>query len=229
MTMRTLIVLVAALAGVTVATAQQSIRIHPRPLPTVDGSEQMLVKRFPSGGEFVLTVNKGQDVTYFQIQWFKDGQPIPGETAQELRRPVATEELEGQYTVQMTSPCATVMSKPTRVIVGNVAFPLTSEVGTPGRTDEVAELAPFDLEECKPNPVSDKTTIAFTTRVAAPITLHLVDIDGRIVATLANEHFPAGKHSVVVNTRDHDLSNSMYFYVMQAPGFIASKPLIIVR
>jgi hypothetical protein len=216
-------------ASVAVAVAQQSIRIHPRPLPTVDGSEQMLVKRFPTGGEFVLTVNKGQDVTYFQIQWFKDGEPIPGETAQELRRPVATEELEGQYTVQMTSPCATVMSKPTRVLVGNVAFPVTSEVGTPGRTDEVVELAPFDLRECQPNPVSEKTTITFTTRVAAPITLHLIDIDGRIVATLADEHFPAGKHDVVVNSRDHNLSNSMYFYVMQAPGFIASKPLIIVR
>jgi hypothetical protein len=229
MNIRTLAVCAFLVAGSVAVSAQQSIRIHPKPLPTVDGSEQMLVKRFPAGGEFVLTVNKGQDVTYFQIQWFKDGQPIPGETAQELRRPVATEELEGQYTVQMTSPCATVMSKPTRVIVGNVPFPVTSEVGTPGRTDEVAGLEPFELRECQPNPVSDKTTITFTTRVAAPITLHLIDIDGRIVATLANEHFPAGKHDVVLNTREHDLSNSMYFYVMQAPGFIASKPLIIVR
>lgn len=216
---------------VAMSLSAQSIRVHPRPLPTVDGSEHMMVKRFPMGREFVLTVSKGQDVSYFQIQWFKDGVAMPGETAQELRRPIATTELEGQYTVQMTSPCASVTSKPTRVIVGNVPFPITSQIGegVAGRTDDVAELAAFELRECQPNPVSDKATITFTMQVAAPVTLHLVDMDGRIVATLANEQFPAGKHDVVLNTREYDLSSSMYYYVMQAPGFIATKPLVIVR
>ncbi|MCU0329484.1 MAG: hypothetical protein MUC47_00725 [Candidatus Kapabacteria bacterium] len=211
--------------------AGQSIRVLPRPTPAVDGVTGALVKRMPAGTEFLLTVNKGQDVSYMNIQWFKDGVKIEGETSQELRRPIATEDMNGVYTVEMSSPCATVLSKPIRVVVGTVRFPLNTQTreGSAGPLNDDGTMDEFSLNEAVPNPVSDVTTITFYTPIQAQVVLKLVNAHGVEIATLVQEDLPRGQHSIALNTREHNVAAGVYYYILQAPGINISKPLVVVR
>ena len=64
-------------------TAGTTVRILPTPRQAnVDGMPGASIKRMPLGGEFLLTVNKGEDVSFYQLQWFKNGVAIPGQTGQ---------------------------------------------------------------------------------------------------------------------------------------------------
>jgi len=215
-------------------TAGQVVRIIPAPRTAqVDGATDLLIKRMPEGAPFLLTVNKDQDVSYFTIKWFKDGVEIPGATSQDLAYPIASADLAGVYTVELSSPCASVMSKAMQVIVEDRSFQVNTEITTnddavAGRLHEIAESG-YALRECQPNPVTDQAKIEFVTGTAAPVTLKVVDLNGNVVATLVNDVLPAGEHSVSINTRDHNMSNALYYYVLTAPGYTATKPMMLVK
>ncbi|MCO6466671.1 MAG: T9SS type A sorting domain-containing protein [Bradyrhizobiaceae bacterium] len=232
--MRRLFILSALLIAVSLPSfAALTVRVVPRPRNVdVDGNVEMSVKHMVAGAPFVLTVCKDQDVRHFDIQWFKDGVKLEGETGQHLRYPLATADLAGVYTVSMSSPCATVMSKPMTVVVENRRFALNTEIGgndgVAGHTNEVG-VPTFTLHECSPNPVTDRTTITFETSSTSPVTLKVVDLNGNVIATLVNDVVPAGTHSVDFNTREHNMASELYYYVLSAPGFTATKPLMLVK
>lgn len=232
--MRKPIFLIALLLTVALpSVAALTVRVVPRPKNIdVDGSTEYLVKHMIAGAPFVLTVCKGQDVRHYDIQWYKDGIAIPGETAQELRYPIASAEMIGTYTVTMASPCATVTSKPMHVVVEARQYSLNTEIGNndgvAGRVNE-SETVTFNLHECTPNPVTDRTTISFETSSTSPVVLKVVDLNGNVIATLVNDVVPAGTHSVEFNTREHNMASQLYYYVLSAPGFTATKPLMLVK
>ncbi len=232
---RIIILALAALLFSSQAFAGATVRVLPRVQNVeVDGQTEVAVKRMPIGSLFVLTVNKGQDVRHYEIQWYKDGIPLQGEVGQELRYPIATPELAGVYTVKMSSPCASVMSKPIQVHIENRPFQLNTEMGgthdgVAGRRTLESASPVFQLLDCKPNPVSDRTQISFTTSESAPVVLKVVDLNGNVVATLVNDVVPAGTHSVEFNTREHNMASELYYYVLSAPGFTATKPLMLIK
>jgi len=232
---KTLISALLMIGMVMPIVAAPTIRVLPRQHQvSVDGQAELATKRIPMGALFILTVNKGQDVRFYDIQWFKDGIALPGETSQELRYPIATQELEGVYTVQMSSPCATVMSKPIQVFVQDRSFQLNSETGNPqdgvaGHRINETSTASFVLNDCKPNPVTDRTSITFSTSETAAVTLKVVDLNGNVVATLVNDVIGAGEHTVEFNTREQNMSSELYYFVLTAPGFTSTKPLMLVK
>ncbi|MBK9184620.1 MAG: hypothetical protein IPM83_16370 [Ignavibacteria bacterium] len=87
----------------------------------------------------------------------------------------------------------------------------------------------FELGEVAPNPVFDRATLSFTTRETALVTVRVVDLVGNVVATLVNDVLPSGEHTVAMNTKDHNMSSSLYYVVMSAPGFTDTKPLMLAR
>lgn len=195
-----------------------------------------LVKRMPEGSEFVLTVNKDQDMRHLTIRWFKDGQLLRGEHGQELRYPIAQADMAGVYTVELAGPCATVTSKPMQVVIEPRSFIVQSDLvpldvdGTviAGRTHGT-ETAGFALFDCQPNPVTDQATIRFATAATSEVVVKVVDLNGAVVATLVNDVLPAGEHTVTINTREHDMQSSLYYYVLSAPGYTATKPMMLVK
>lgn len=231
---RRVIPLVILALTATSLTAGQIIRIIPAPKEaSVDGSTEMTIKRMPEGAVFALAVNKDQDVSYFTIRWFKDGHLIEGANGQELTYPIATQDLAGVYTVELSNPCKSVMSKPMQVIIEDRSFQVNTEVGgeqdgVAGHMNEITHSG-FELRECQPNPVTDQATIEFVTAETSPVTLKVVDLNGNVVATLVNDVLPAGEHSVSINTRQHDMANALYYYVLTAPGYTATKPMMLVK
>jgi len=222
----------AAMLLAPVASAVE-VRIMPRNITaTVEEAAEMTIKRIPVGQEFSLTVNKGQDMSFYTLVWFKDGVVLEGESGQSITRPMASTDLNGIYTVKMSSPCATAMSMPIRVIVGPTAFPINTRIrqndAVAGRLGETTDEA-TGLREAQPNPVMDRTMINFVTNEASPVTLKVVDMNGRVIATLVDENLTAGSHEVIFNTREYDMSNSMYYVVLTTPSMTDTKALMITR
>lgn len=226
----TLIVLCAT--AISMSTAGITVRVVPTARHIeVDGIQGAAVKRMPDGGEFSLAVNKGQDVSFYGLQWFKDGEAIPGETNQELRYSVASSDMNGVYTITMSNPCATVESKPIQVIVERRAFQVNTRVvpeqGVAGINGTTTSA--FELKDISPNPVQDRATLNFTTRESAFVTIRIVDLVGHVVATLVNDVLQAGEHTVAMNTGEHNMSSALYYVVMSAPGFTDTKSLMLSK
>jgi hypothetical protein len=89
----------------------------------------------------------------------------------------------------------------------------------------------FSLEQNYPNPFNPSTKIRFTVPQVgtghAPSLLKVYDILGREVATLVHEEKPAGTYEI--NFDATKLSSGVYFYRLQAAGFVETKRMILMR
>ena len=86
----------------------------------------------------------------------------------------------------------------------------------------------FVLEQNFPNPFNPTTTIAFTLRQPARVTLRVYNLLGRVVATLVEDkRFPTGRHRV--RFAADRLPDGIYFYRLEANGFTSVKKMTLVR
>lgn len=103
-------------------------------------------------------------------------------------------------------------------------LPLANQVIT-GVGDFVE--ARFILNDCYPNPASDKTTIHFRTNRSGLVTVDLFDNSGRETRQLINDNFEAGEHRVEVELKN--LPAGHYIYQMKTGFYKESKKLVIIR
>ncbi len=85
----------------------------------------------------------------------------------------------------------------------------------------------FKLEQNYPNPFNPTTVISFQLAVNSFTSLKVYDLLGREVATLVNENLNAGTYEV-----DFDGSNfasGIYFYTLEAEGFVETKKMVLVK
>lgn len=71
---------------------------------------------------------------------------------------------------------------------------------------------PHSVAVCRayPNPFNAQTTISFTLPQAGNVNLALYDIAGRLVESVADSYYPAGRHSIIYDASM--LSTGIYFY-----------------
>lgn len=79
-----------------------------------------------------------------------------------------------------------------------------------------------------PNPSPDRIVIDFGLLRAAPITVRVVDLQGRMAAVLANGPRPAGRHRVEWSARGA-LQPGLYFVIVTTPQSSASRRMVVVR
>jgi hypothetical protein len=101
------------------------------------------------------------------------------------------------------------------------------------------EIAPsvFSLSQNYPNPFNPGTIIKFTispahTKLYAGgdlrfTTLKVYDVLGNEVATLVNEHKPAGEYEVEFDASV--LGSGVYFYILRAGEFVQSKKMLLLK
>ncbi|RMF58143.1 MAG: T9SS C-terminal target domain-containing protein [Calditrichaeota bacterium] len=89
-----------------------------------------------------------------------------------------------------------------------------------------------------PNPFNPSTTISFALPHVSPtgrarITLHIFDVNGRRVRTLAEGEFAAGNHRVVWDGRDDNgvpVASGVYFYrLTTGSGFVTTRKMVLLR
>jgi photosystem II stability/assembly factor-like uncharacterized protein len=85
----------------------------------------------------------------------------------------------------------------------------------------------FSLFQNYPNPFNPMTTIRFDVPVASDVSLKIYDILGREVAVLANDRKQPGHYETRWNAASY--ASGVYFYRLQANGFVETKKLLLMK
>ncbi len=83
-----------------------------------------------------------------------------------------------------------------------------------------------------PNPFNPSTTIEYSIKENAHVTIEVFNVKGQKVRTLVNENKTTGNHSVVWNGKDDQNKNAgsgVYFYRMTTPTHTATAKMILMK
>jgi uncharacterized protein (DUF1501 family) len=80
------------------------------------------------------------------------------------------------------------------------------------------------LEDCYPNPVIDKTVFSYRINTDGMVKLELIDVQGRLVATILNEFKEAGLHHITYDLKS--LRTGTYIYRFESGNLNQTKKLI---
>jgi hypothetical protein len=90
----------------------------------------------------------------------------------------------------------------------------------------------FVLGQNYPNPFNPITTIRYGLPEPAIVRITIYNILGREVATLVNRGMPAGYHNALWDSKSSagfDVSSGLYFYRIEAGGFVDVKKMVLLR
>ncbi|MCP4583610.1 MAG: T9SS type A sorting domain-containing protein [candidate division Zixibacteria bacterium] len=90
----------------------------------------------------------------------------------------------------------------------------------------------FDLSQNYPNPFNPTTNIEFALPKESNVELIVYDSRGRKVASLANERFPAGYHTIKWDGQQADgrtIASGIYFYRIQADSFSDARKMAFLK
>ena len=82
-----------------------------------------------------------------------------------------------------------------------------------------------------PNPFAGRTTISFRLAHQDDITVSIFDMNGRLVRTLTDRHYPAGDHSIIWDGTDDNgrsLPQGLYFCSIDSGNEIITKKLVLL-
>ena len=96
-----------------------------------------------------------------------------------------------------------------------------------GTGNEVRIPQRYFLGQNYPNPFNPSTAITYELPKASHVNLTVYDMLGREVSVLVNESREAGVHEVKFD--GSELASGVYFYRLQAGGFVQAKKLMILR
>ena len=85
----------------------------------------------------------------------------------------------------------------------------------------------YYLSQNHPNPFNPTTTIKYGLPKESKVTLKIFNILGQEVATLVDEHQPAGYHQITWDAAGH--SSGIYFYKIQAGEFQKIRKMILLK
>ena len=110
--------------------------------------------------------------------------------------------------------------------------------GVPAVEPDSAAVVPgraplsFRVYSAAPNPVAEETVIAFDLPEPSLVRAYVYDPAGRLVRTLANETFPAGRHHRTWNRRDQKgdrVAAGIYFLAFDAGAHQTRQKVVIVH
>lgn len=85
----------------------------------------------------------------------------------------------------------------------------------------------FELSQNYPNPFNPETKIKFGVPKAGHVKLAIYDVSGKKIEELVNQNFNAGTFEVTWN--GSNISSGVYFYKIEADGFVETKKMMLVK
>ncbi len=85
----------------------------------------------------------------------------------------------------------------------------------------------YALSQNYPNPFNPSTNIAYQVPAAGRVTLKVFDVVGRVIATLVDERKESGNYAVQFNTSS--IASGIYFYTLNAGGFVETKKMTVAK
>ena len=97
------------------------------------------------------------------------------------------------------------------------------------KTDIINIIEPtsYSLSQAYPNPFNPITRIDFSIPTDSNVSIKVYDILGKQVASLADEYYGSGYHTLIWNANEY--SSGIYFVKMIAENFIATQKLMLVK
>jgi regulation of enolase protein 1 (concanavalin A-like superfamily) len=108
----------------------------------------------------------------------------------------------------------------------------------PVGTDTVSGVGDVGLPQVSalyaayPNPFNPMTTISFDLARPGHVRVSIFGVDGRLVRTLVDDNFVAGRHDQVWTGRDdagRAVASGVYFYRMVGPGIEQTQRMLLVK
>lgn len=94
----------------------------------------------------------------------------------------------------------------------------------------IGEINPdtdVELLQNAPNPFTNSTSISFELKKDADVQLFVLDMNGRLISTLADDHLQAGSHTHKWDAGSYE--NGVYIYKLVVNGNPVSKRMILMR
>jgi subtilisin-like proprotein convertase family protein len=85
----------------------------------------------------------------------------------------------------------------------------------------------FELSQNYPNPFNPVSTIKYNVAKNSLVKIVIFDILGRKLNEVVNKYHTVGNYSVVINASE--LASGVYFYRMEAEGFIGVKKFVVLK
>ncbi|MDZ4182489.1 MAG: choice-of-anchor J domain-containing protein [Candidatus Cloacimonadaceae bacterium] len=111
-------------------------------------------------------------------------------------------------------------------------FTIHSNGGTVSNDDNMSPAISTRLHDNYPNPFNPETTIRFSVKEAAPVSIEIYNVKGQLVKTLVNEMKDSGNHSVIwrgLDNNNRPVSSGVYFYKMSAGKYSSTKKMILMK
>lgn len=182
--------------------------------------EPLSIVRGTAGKSVRIGVDKGRSARYYDIQWYRNDVPIEGATGPDLVIGALTQQDLGTYKARLTTPCSQIM---TSSIALELEQSSSEVISRPLMSED------FDLDDVRPNPVTDKAYITFHLPKTSKITITVVDLLGNNLATLVNTTLPSGTHTVEYAVKGTASASTLYNIMMEAPGYSRIKPMMVVK
>jgi hypothetical protein len=104
---------------------------------------------------------------------------------------------------------------------------LTTTDETLNEGSGVGAPSDFGLSQNYPNPFNPTTTIQYAVPVSGEVALTVYDVLGGQVARLQHGFIHAGEHTAVFD--GSDLSSGTYVYTIEAPGYMKSLTMTLLK
>jgi len=153
----------------------------------------------------------------------EDGQTAG--TVNGLRRLSITE--EGHFLALPDSVIQVVQIDGDKVYLYQQASP--TDISEPG-----ADIIPneYCLGQNHPNPFNPTTSIEYTLPVRSHVIVSVYNLLGQKISTIVDEIKPLGTHRAIWDGKDSDgneVASGIYFYQIQADGFVESKKMLLLK
>lgn len=83
------------------------------------------------------------------------------------------------------------------------------------------------LRVSRPNPARGEARLRFSLARSGKTTLRVFDVSGRLVQTVTDRDYPAGEFEARVMLQKWPAG--VYFYRLEAPGFAATRRLVVLK
>jgi hypothetical protein len=120
--------------------------------------------------------------------------------------------------VKVSDGLDTVLSSDTRTLVVSVVTGISEETDLPKESV---------LEQNYPNPFNPRTTIKYTIPSAGSVRLFVYNLLGQVVAHIFEGSQSSGDHEIEFDSAG--IPSGIYFYRIEAPGFVETRKMVIAK
>ena len=94
-------------------------------------------------------------------------------------------------------------------------------------TNKESEVLPYSLSQNFPNPFNPETTISFSLSEKQFVSICIFDIHGKKVASLVNDIYEVGQHSI--KFIPHSIASGIYYYQIKTSKFVGTKKMVYIK